>query len=75
MKKERSEAEEQTHRAEELQRWNVVGDAASKLVVVAGNMLGAAGGMGEYPDVVEGWFKFCAAVSHQSVVFDSAYNS
>lgn len=62
-KKERNEAEENTHQEEETLRWNIVGDAASRLVVVAGTLLGGVGGMGEHPDVVEGWFKFCAAVS------------
>lgn len=58
-KKERSEAI-----AAEIEQWNVVGDSASRLVQVAGALLGAEGGkgMGEHPDVVEGWFKFCAAV-------------
>lgn len=37
MKKEKTEEEEVTHRAEEVERWNIVGDAAGRLVVVAGN--------------------------------------
>jgi hypothetical protein len=58
-KKETTEAS-----AAEIEQWNVVGDSAARLVQVAGALLGADGGkgMGEHPDVVEGWFKFCSAV-------------
>lgn len=50
---------------EEVERWNIVGDSAARLVQVAGGLLGAEGGKGmaDHPDVVEGWFKFCSSVS------------
>ena len=44
-KRERTEEEEAAHQAEEVGRWNIVGDAASRLVVVAGGALGQPGAM------------------------------
>ncbi|KAK4687604.1 importin-13, partial [Tremellales sp. Uapishka_1] len=46
-----------------MERWNVVADAAGRLVGIAGGFLGVQGGMGNHPDVVEAWFKFSSAVA------------
>ncbi|RSH89503.1 hypothetical protein EHS25_002053 [Saitozyma podzolica] len=62
-KKDKTQAEEEAHTHEEHERWEIVADAAGRLVVVAGGLIGVEGGIRDHPDVVEGWFKFCSAVS------------
>ncbi|KAK8844673.1 hypothetical protein IAR55_006522 [Kwoniella newhampshirensis] len=61
-KKEKTAEEQQIAEWEDLERWNVVADVASRLVVVASGFL-AGDGMSNNPDVVEGWFKFCSALA------------
>ncbi|KAL1406931.1 hypothetical protein Q8F55_006343 [Vanrija albida] len=63
LKKDRNDAEEAKKTEEDTERWNVVADAGTRLVAIAGNMLGVPGGMRDNPDVVEAWFKFCSAIS------------
>jgi uncharacterized DUF497 family protein len=46
-KKDRTPTEEELYSQEERERWEVVADAASKLVVVASTVLGVEGGMRE----------------------------
>ncbi|WVF66636.1 hypothetical protein IAT40_001376 [Kwoniella sp. CBS 6097] len=61
-KREKTEEEKRLAEQEDIGKWNIVGDVASRLVVVAGNFL-AGDGMRDHPDVVEGWFKFCSALA------------
>lgn len=63
LKKGRTPDEEALKTEEDSERWNVVGDAANRLAVQAGNLLGQEGGMSDNPDVVEAWFKFCSALA------------
>lgn len=63
LKKGRTLTEEQLKLEEDSERWQVVGDAANRLAVMAGRLLGPDGAMRDNPDVVEGWFKFCSALS------------
>ncbi|KAL7420320.1 hypothetical protein Q5752_005289 [Cryptotrichosporon argae] len=60
---EQSEQEKEKERSEDEQRWTVIANAASKLVVAAGNILGQPGGFTNDPDVAEAWFKFCSALA------------
>jgi hypothetical protein len=72
VKRDKTPEEAAQHEAEEQERWNVVADAATRLVRVATSLLGN-GGMREvstavtsadqHPDVVEGWFRFCSSLS------------
>nr|XP_031862141.1 uncharacterized protein CI109_002554 [Kwoniella shandongensis]KAA5529213.1 hypothetical protein CI109_002554 [Kwoniella shandongensis] len=61
-KKDKTPEEQQIAEREDLERWNIVADVASRLVVVAGNFL-SGDGMSNNPDVAEGWFKFCSALA------------
>ncbi|WRT63297.1 uncharacterized protein IL334_000202 [Kwoniella shivajii] len=61
-KKEKNEEIKRQEEEEQVGRWNVVGDVAGRLVVVAGRFLDGEG-MKEHPDVVEGWFKFCSSLA------------
>lgn len=45
LKQDKSPEEQVVLDAEELERWNVIGDAAGRLVVIAGAALGVEGGM------------------------------
>jgi hypothetical protein len=63
LKKDKTSTEAQRKLEEDSERWTVVGDAANRLAVMAGRMLGPDGAMRDNPDVVEGWFKFCHALS------------
>lgn len=46
-KRNRTDEEEKEHQALETERWNVVGDAAARLVVVAGNSISSKEAMVE----------------------------
>lgn len=46
-KKDRTQDESAQHERDELERWNVVADAAARLVVVAGNTFTGSGAMSE----------------------------
>nr|XP_019048282.1 hypothetical protein I302_02051 [Kwoniella bestiolae CBS 10118]OCF27212.1 hypothetical protein I302_02051 [Kwoniella bestiolae CBS 10118] len=61
-KKEKTEEVKRQEEDEQVGKWNVIGDVASRLVVVAGRFLDGEG-MKEHPDVVEGWFKFCSSLA------------
>ncbi|WWD06250.1 hypothetical protein V865_004336 [Kwoniella europaea PYCC6329] len=61
-KKEKTEEVKKQEEDEQVGKWNVIGDVASRLVVVAGRYLDGEG-MKEHPDVVEGWFKFCSSLA------------
>ncbi|BEJ13429.1 hypothetical protein CspHIS471_0306030 [Cutaneotrichosporon sp. HIS471] len=63
LKKHKNSLEDQRKLEEDRERWQVVGDAANRLAVMAGRMLGPDGAMRDNPDVVEGFFKFSHAVS------------
>ncbi|WWC85404.1 uncharacterized protein L201_000267 [Kwoniella dendrophila CBS 6074] len=61
-KSEKTEEAKQQEENDQVGKWNIVGDVASRLVVVAGRFL-VGEGMKEHPDVVEGWFKFCSSLA------------
>ncbi|CAK9779796.1 ARM repeat-containing protein [Cutaneotrichosporon oleaginosum] len=63
LKTNKTSAEDQRKLEEDSERWQVVGDAANRLAVVAGRMLGPDGAIRDNPDVVESWFKFCHALA------------
>ncbi|ORX41250.1 armadillo-type protein [Kockovaella imperatae] len=63
MKKDRTAEEEESHRRQEMEQWNVVGDTGSRLVVIAGALISSRESMRDHPDMVETWFKFCSAIS------------
>jgi hypothetical protein len=44
-KKDKTQAEEEAHTHEEHERWEIVADAAGRLVVVAGGLIGVEGGI------------------------------
>ncbi|WVR03182.1 hypothetical protein IAU60_000173 [Kwoniella sp. DSM 27419] len=60
--REKTEEEKRIAEQDDIAKWNIVGDVAGRLVVIAGGFL-TADGMREHPDVVEGWFKFCSALA------------
>jgi hypothetical protein len=65
LKRDRTPQEEEAKLEEDKGRWAVVGDAGSRLAVIASQMLAREGGMQENPDVVEAWFKLSSAVSSE----------
>ena len=46
-KRDKTPSEEEQHQREEQERWEVVADAATRLVRVAGRLTGGQGGIGE----------------------------
>jgi hypothetical protein len=76
-KRDKTPQEVTQHEGEERERWEVVGDASSRLLGAVGGLI-SQGGVGEvsflsqftkesvvdwqHPDVVEAWFKFSSAV-------------
>ncbi|ORY23548.1 armadillo-type protein [Naematelia encephala] len=62
-KKDKTPQEVAQYEAEERERWEIVADAAGRLVAIAGPMLSGPSGMRDNPDVVEAWFKFCSAMA------------